>query len=111
MPLPESKNLPVVEEANASEEVAQLYAKFRETFGRPIVPGILKCFATHPPMLEHMMGLAETMLFCDGALGRAKQGIDRHVCVFGKTNVSTALTAMGHRCARMAGLRNCLRRR
>jgi len=59
MPLPESKNLPVVDEANASEEVVQLYGKFRSTFGRPTVPGILKCFATHPPLLEHMMGLAE----------------------------------------------------
>ncbi len=73
MPLPKSKNLPVVDEANASEEVAQLYAKFRETFGRPNVPGILKCFATHPPLLEHMMWLAETVLFCDGSLGRANK--------------------------------------
>jgi len=73
MPLPESKNLPVVDEANASEEVVQLYGKFRSTFGRPTVPGILKCFATHPPLLEHMMGLAETVLFCDGALGRANK--------------------------------------
>jgi uncharacterized peroxidase-related enzyme len=73
MPLPESKNLPVVDEANAPEEVAQLYAKFRATFGRPNVPGILQCFATHPPLLEHMMGLAETMLFSDGVLGRANK--------------------------------------
>jgi uncharacterized peroxidase-related enzyme len=63
----------VVDEANAPEEVAQLYAKFRTTFGRPTVPGILQCFATHPPLLEHMMGLAETMLFSDGALGRANK--------------------------------------
>ncbi len=73
MPLPKAKNLPVVDEANAPDEVAQLYAKFRTTFGRPNVPGILQCFATHPPMLEHMMGLAETMLFSDGALGRANK--------------------------------------
>ena len=73
MPLPESKNLPVVDEANAPEEVAQLYAQFRTTFGRPNVPGILQCFGTHPPLLEHMIGLAETMLFSDGALGRANK--------------------------------------
>ena len=73
MPLPESKNLPVVDEANASEEVAKLYAKFRTTFGRPTVPGILKCFATHPPLLEHMMGLAQSMLFTDGVLGRLQK--------------------------------------
>jgi uncharacterized peroxidase-related enzyme len=70
MPYPESKNLPVVGEADAPDEVKLLYARFRKTFGRPEVPGILQCFATHPPLLEHMMGLAETMLFSDGALGR-----------------------------------------
>jgi uncharacterized peroxidase-related enzyme len=70
MPYPESKNLPVVGEAEAPDEVKQLYARFRKTFGRPEVPRILQCFATHPPLLEHMMGLAETMLFSDGALGR-----------------------------------------
>ena len=63
-------NLPVVTEQNASPEVTRLYAKFREDFGRPQIPGILKCFATHPPLLEHMMGLAQSMLFVDGALDR-----------------------------------------
>jgi uncharacterized peroxidase-related enzyme len=63
-------NLPIVTEANAPPDVAALYAHFRNTFGRPQVPGILQCFATHPPLLEHMMGLARTMLFTDGALGR-----------------------------------------
>jgi uncharacterized peroxidase-related enzyme len=63
-------NLPVVSEDNASPVVADLYAQFRKEFGREKVPGILQCFATHPPLLEHMMGLAQTMLFVDGALDR-----------------------------------------
>ena len=63
-------NLPAISEDEASPEVAQLYAQFRENFGRPQLPGILHCFATHPPLLEHMMGLAQTMLFVDGALDR-----------------------------------------
>jgi uncharacterized peroxidase-related enzyme len=66
-------NLSVVNEAEAPDEVKQLYARFRTVFGRPEVPGILQCFATHPPLLEHMMGLAETMLFSAGALGRANK--------------------------------------
>jgi uncharacterized peroxidase-related enzyme len=66
-------NLSVVNETDAPEEVKQLYARFRTTFGRPEVPGILQCFATHPPLLEHMMGLAETMLFSPGSLGRANK--------------------------------------
>lgn len=66
-------NLSVVSEAEASPEVKHLYAQFRQTFGRPEVPGILQCFATHPPLLQHMMGLAEAMLFSTGALGRANK--------------------------------------
>jgi uncharacterized peroxidase-related enzyme len=65
-----AKNLAVVSEADAPLEVAALYAMFREEFDRPQVPGILQCFATHPPLLEHMMGLAKSLLFVDGALGR-----------------------------------------
>ena len=70
-PTTKEPNLPVIGEADASPEVAKLYTQFRETFGRPKVPGILSCFATHPPMLEHMLGLAQSMLFTDGVLGRA----------------------------------------
>ncbi len=65
-----SANLPVVEEADADGEVAELFARYREHFGRPTVPGILKCFATHPALLRHMTGLAEGMLFVDGFLLR-----------------------------------------
>jgi uncharacterized peroxidase-related enzyme len=63
-------NLPVVEEAEATGEIAELYERYRSHFGRPTVPGILKCFATHPVLLRNMMGLAEGMLFADGYLTR-----------------------------------------
>jgi uncharacterized peroxidase-related enzyme len=66
-------NLPGVTEGTGSPEVEALYERFREQFGRPHVPGILTCFATHPPLLEHMLGLAQSMLFTDGALGRANK--------------------------------------
>jgi uncharacterized peroxidase-related enzyme len=66
----QAANLDVVREANASPKIKRLYQQFREDFGRPQVPGILQCFATHPPLLTHMMGLAKSMLFVDGALGR-----------------------------------------
>jgi len=67
---PSSTNLPVIEESEAAGEVAALYDHFRSHFGRPQVPGILKCFATHPALLRHMMALSESLLFADGALGR-----------------------------------------
>jgi len=65
-----SRNLPVVEEWKADAEVATMYERYRAHFGRPHVPGILKCFATHPPLLRSMMELAEKMLFMDGDLTR-----------------------------------------
>jgi uncharacterized peroxidase-related enzyme len=63
-------NLAVIEESVATDEVAVLYDYFRTHFGRPDVPGILKCFATHPPLLRHMMVISETLIFTDGALRR-----------------------------------------
>lgn len=63
-------NLPGIEEGAATGEVAALYDHFRSHFGRPEVPGILKCFATHPPLLRHMMDLSETLLFANGHLTR-----------------------------------------
>jgi len=63
-------NIPVIEESAATGEVAALYDHFRTHFGRPDVPGILKCFATHPPLLKHMMDLSESLIFAEGALSR-----------------------------------------
>ena len=63
----------MISEADASPEVAKFYDEFREAFGRPNVPGILTCFATHPPLLEHMLKLAQAFLFTDSALGRANK--------------------------------------
>jgi uncharacterized peroxidase-related enzyme len=65
-----STNLPVVEEDGAAGEVAALYDHFRSHFGRLDVPGILKCFATHPPLLRHMMDLSESVIFSEGHLTR-----------------------------------------
>jgi uncharacterized peroxidase-related enzyme len=72
-PPTEAKNLPLISESSASPEVAALYAQFRVRFGAPQVPGILQCFATHPPLLEHMMAMSESLLFSDGALSRRQK--------------------------------------
>jgi uncharacterized peroxidase-related enzyme len=63
-------NLPAVEESQAAGDVAHLYDQFRSRFGRQDVPGILKCFATHPPLLQAMMDIAASLLFADGQLVR-----------------------------------------
>lgn len=64
-------NLQIVQEDEATGRVAESYAHYRERFGRPTVPGILKCFATHPPLLEQMIELASNLLFVEGHLTRA----------------------------------------
>ncbi len=65
-----ASNIPLIEESAATGDVAALYDHFRAHFGRPDVPPILKCFATHPPLLRHMMDLSENLIFSDGSLGR-----------------------------------------
>jgi uncharacterized peroxidase-related enzyme len=62
--------LPVVEEADATGEVAEAYQHFREHFGRPTVPGILKCFSSSPEMLKIIIQLGSTLVFSEGVLGR-----------------------------------------
>lgn len=69
----QSVNLCGIEEDQASGEVAELYDHFRSHFGRPSVPGILKCFATHPPLLRHMMDLSESLIFSGGHLTRRQK--------------------------------------
>ena len=76
----ESTYLPLVEEEGAIGAVAAAYADYRARFERPHVPGILKCFATHPPLLEQMIALASSLLFVDGHLTRrTKEMIATHV--------------------------------
>jgi uncharacterized peroxidase-related enzyme len=62
--------IPIVEEDAATGAVAEAYADYRTHFGRDHVPGILKCFATHPPLLEQMIALASSLLFTETHLSR-----------------------------------------
>jgi uncharacterized peroxidase-related enzyme len=59
-----------VEEDAATGTVAEAYADYRTRFGRDHVPGILKCFATHPPLLKQIIAVASTLLFTDTQLSR-----------------------------------------
>jgi uncharacterized peroxidase-related enzyme len=63
-------NIAVVEDVDATGEVAEAYRFFREHFGRPEVPGILKCFSSSPEMLRIIMQLGSTLVFSEGVLGR-----------------------------------------
>jgi AhpD family alkylhydroperoxidase len=63
--------IPIVEEDAATGAVAEAYSDYRTRFGRQHVPGILKCFATHAPLLEQMLALASSLLFAESHLTRA----------------------------------------
>jgi len=67
---PVPTNLPVIEEADATGEIADAYQYFREHFARPSVPGILKCFSSSPEMLKIVIQLGSTLVFSEGVLGR-----------------------------------------
>jgi uncharacterized peroxidase-related enzyme len=71
--LPAPGNIAVIEEVAATGDVAALYDHFRAHFGRPDVPGILRCFATHQPLLRHMMDLSESLIFAEGSLTRKRK--------------------------------------
>ena len=79
---PTITTIPIVEEDTANGAVAKAYADYRERFGREHVPGILKCFATHPPLLEQMLALASSLLFTESHLSRkAKEMIATYISV------------------------------
>jgi uncharacterized peroxidase-related enzyme len=98
---PSSTNLPIVEERFANAEVRALYDQYRTRFGRPDVPGILMCFATHPPLLKSMMDFAETLLFVDGLLLRRHKEMiatlisSRNGCPYCADSHGTFLRALG----------------
>jgi uncharacterized peroxidase-related enzyme len=74
--------IPIVEEDAATGAVAEAYADYRARFGREQVPGILKCFATHPPLLEQMLALASNFLFTESHLSRkVKETIATYISV------------------------------
>lgn len=70
LPVTAATNLTVVDENSAGEDVLVHYRDFRSRFGRPDIPGIVKCFATNVPMLKSMLDLAGGFLFVDGHLTR-----------------------------------------
>lgn len=65
---PSSTNLPLVEESAASEEIRELFARYRDQFSRDDLPGILLCFATSAGLLKGMLQIAEAFLFGESLL-------------------------------------------
>ena len=105
--------LPVIEEADAQGEVAALYARYRAHFNRPAVPGILKCFATHPSLLRHMLGLAESFLFVEGHLARRHKEMiatlvsTANTCPYCADSHGYSLRTLGGSAEQLAAIQAC----
>ncbi len=67
---PSSTNLPLTDDRTATEEIRALFARYRESFGRADLPGIVLCFATNPALLKGMLQIAEDFLFGESLLSR-----------------------------------------
>ena len=105
-------NLHAIEESAATGEAAALYNHFRAHFGRPDVPGILKCFATHPPLLSHMMDLSESLIFADGHLSRKHKEMiatlvsGQNACPYCADSHGYFLRMHGGSCQALAAIQN-----
>ncbi len=109
---PSSRNLPLVEEHSATEEVRALFGQYRETFNRNDLPGIVLCFATHAPMLRGMLEIAAGLLFADGHLTRRQKEMiatfisAQNACPYCADSHSYLLRAEGGSAELVCALRN-----
>jgi hypothetical protein len=70
----------IIEDAEATGEVAAAYEFWRAGSGRRLVPGILKCFGARPDFLRQVIEFSNTVHFSEGHLSRRhKEMIASHV--------------------------------
>lgn len=99
--VPSSKNLPLVDESTAKNEVRASFAQYRERFARTDLPGIVLCFATNSALLKGTLEIAEGLLFGESLLGRrCKEMIATYVsqqnaCSYCADSHGDALRAQG----------------
>jgi len=73
-------NIKVVEDEEATGEIAAVYGEWRARTGRKLVPGIYKCFSARPDFLRQVMAFSDGMHFSAGHLSRrAKEMIATYV--------------------------------
>ena len=69
----------VIEDADATGDVAQVYDEWRAKSGRQLMPGILKCFSHRPDFLRDVLRFGDTVHFSEGHLEQADQGGHREL--------------------------------
>jgi uncharacterized peroxidase-related enzyme len=60
----------LIEDKDATGEVAVVYDEWRAKSGRQQMPGILKCFSHRPDFLREVMKFSDTVHFSEGHLNR-----------------------------------------
>jgi uncharacterized peroxidase-related enzyme len=80
----------VIDEKDATGEVASVYKEWRTRTGRSFVPGIYKCFSARPDVLRCIMALAESLHFSEGKLTRRmKEAIATYVSAINRCSYCT----------------------
>ena len=67
---PYATKIRIIEDAEATGEIAAAYDEWRASSGRQQVPGILKCFGARPDFLREVMEFSNTVHFSEGHLSR-----------------------------------------
>ena len=69
---PETK-IKIIEDADATGDVAAVYEEWRKKSGRQNLPGILKCFSHRPDFLREVLRFGDTVHFSEGHLNRRQK--------------------------------------
>jgi Carboxymuconolactone decarboxylase family len=77
---PHRTKIAIIEDAEATGDVAAAYDFWRAGSGRRQVPGIIKCFGARPDFLRQVIEFSNTVHFSEGHLSRRhKEMIASHV--------------------------------
>ena len=60
----------LIQDAEATGDIARAYEDWRAKSGRSKMPGILKCFGHRPDFLRQVMQFSDTLHFSEGHLSR-----------------------------------------
>lgn len=63
----------LIEDADATGDVAAVYDEWLKKSGRQKMPGILKCFSHRPDFLRDVMKFGDTVHFSEGHLSRRQK--------------------------------------
>jgi hypothetical protein len=69
---PETK-IKIIEDADATGDVASVYDEWRRKSGREKLPGILKCFSHRPDFLREVLKFGDVVHFSEGHLSRRQK--------------------------------------